>query len=280
MTPQERSLVIDLFDRLAEVEDSERDPEAERAISDGLRRAPNAVYALVQTALVQDEALKQADARIRALEAQVRKAPQRARSGSFLSGMREAPSERRGSVPPARPVDAPALAPTDDRGPPSPMPAGPGPGNPGGSFLGTAAAAAAGAIGGSLMLNSIRSMMGPRQGAGGFAPAMASPAKASESASPQAAAAAGSGNAAHEAGHDTLTKDDEARSHHGEDQVEDDDDQGHGDYQGHSDYDEHGEYEDHSDYDEDSEQFDDGDFDDGSGDFDDGGGDFGGGDEP
>jgi hypothetical protein len=36
---------------------------------------------------------------------------------------------------------------------------------PGGSFLGTAAAAAAGAIGGSLLLSGIRSMMGHPQGA-------------------------------------------------------------------------------------------------------------------
>ncbi len=68
MTPEERKLVTDLFDRLATLEDAQRDPEAERAIRDGLRQAPNAVYALVQTALVQDEALKRADARIRELE--------------------------------------------------------------------------------------------------------------------------------------------------------------------------------------------------------------------
>jgi len=75
MTPEERKLVTDLFDRLATLEDAQRDREAERAIMDGLRQAPNAVYALVQTARVQDEALKRADARIRELErASVRRA--------------------------------------------------------------------------------------------------------------------------------------------------------------------------------------------------------------
>ena len=54
MTPEERSLVTELFDRLATLEDSRRDPDAERLIQDGLRQAPNATYALVQTALVQD----------------------------------------------------------------------------------------------------------------------------------------------------------------------------------------------------------------------------------
>ena len=68
MTPEERNLVIELFDRLATLEDAPRDPDAERLIRDGLRQAPNAPYALVQTVLVQDEALKRADARIRALE--------------------------------------------------------------------------------------------------------------------------------------------------------------------------------------------------------------------
>jgi hypothetical protein len=111
MTPEERNLVTDLFDRLAEVEDTERDPEAERAISDGLRRAPNAIYVLVQTALVQDEALKRADARIRDLEAQLGMEPQRPRSGSFLSSMREALTGRRVSAPADRPGDAPMVAP-------------------------------------------------------------------------------------------------------------------------------------------------------------------------
>src|SRR5215469_6264677 len=98
MTPEERSLVTGLFDRLAEVGGTERDPEAERAISDGLRRAPHAVYALVQTALVQDEALKRADARIRDLEAQFEEEPQRPRSGSFLGSMCVTTGGR-GSVP-------------------------------------------------------------------------------------------------------------------------------------------------------------------------------------
>jgi len=68
MTPEERKLVTDLFDRLATVEDAQRDPDAERLMKDGLRQAPNALYALVQTVLVQDEALKRADGRIRELE--------------------------------------------------------------------------------------------------------------------------------------------------------------------------------------------------------------------
>ena len=44
MTPQERQLVDELFDRLAQLETAPRDTQAERAIAEGLARAPNAVY--------------------------------------------------------------------------------------------------------------------------------------------------------------------------------------------------------------------------------------------
>ena len=54
MTPQERQLIVELFDRLATLERQPRDPEAERAIAEGLARAPHAIYPLVQTVLIQD----------------------------------------------------------------------------------------------------------------------------------------------------------------------------------------------------------------------------------
>ena len=163
MTPQERELVDELFDRLAKLETSARDGDAERAIIEGLRRAPNATYALVQTALVQDEALKRADARIRALDAQLGQAPQS--GGGFLDNMRDALLGRRdqpraGSVPSVRP-QAPSMGAA-----PAPTMAWQGaPTSGGGSFLGTAAAAAAGVIGGSLLLDGIRSMMMPSHAA-------------------------------------------------------------------------------------------------------------------
>ena len=64
MTPQERQMIDDLFDRLARLESAPRDPEAEALIAQAWQRAPNASYALVQTVLVQDEALKRAHERI------------------------------------------------------------------------------------------------------------------------------------------------------------------------------------------------------------------------
>ncbi|MDH2345742.1 DUF2076 domain-containing protein [Bradyrhizobium sp. SSUT77] len=181
MTPQERQLVDELFDRLSKLENAPRDPDAIAAISDGLRKAPGAIYALVQTVLLQDEALKRAHARIQELEAG--QAPEQAQSGGFLDTMRDTlfgggPS--RGSVPNVPPRDSrpvwnsgQAMQQTQPGYGQPPYGQGQGPGQGpgqgygappvgggGGSFLGTAAAAAAGVVGGSLLLSSIRGMMG------------------------------------------------------------------------------------------------------------------------
>jgi hypothetical protein len=192
MTPQERQLVDDLFTRLSKVEGAPRDPDATAAITQGLRGAPNAVYALVQTVLVQDEALKQAHQRIEQLESAGTPEPQQ--SGSFLDSMRDAvfgSNPAHGSVPNvrapdinnrdtgSRPVWNSGQVMQQAQGPggygqqgygqqgygqqayggQSPMGGAMG-GGGGGSFLGTAAAAAAGMVGGSLLLNSFRGMMG------------------------------------------------------------------------------------------------------------------------
>src|SRR5215813_8556772 len=100
MTPQERQLVDDLFERLARLEQAPRDAEAERAIAAGLRDAPNAIYPLVPTVLGQDEALKRADARIRERTGEdTEPGP----GGGFLDSMRQALTGRSTSVPSVRP---------------------------------------------------------------------------------------------------------------------------------------------------------------------------------
>jgi hypothetical protein len=182
MTPQERQLVEDLFDRLARLETAPRDPDAEAAIAQGLTRAPHAVYALVQTALVQDEALKRADARIRELSGEEEPAPQ---PQGFLDTMRSAlMGAPRGSVPSVRAGAAGEPDPRWNSGgtgvsPPPYAGSAPGAAPPvgygGGSFLGTAAASAAGAIGGALLLNSISSMFGHHGGSAFAAAPQTSP---------------------------------------------------------------------------------------------------------
>jgi uncharacterized protein len=178
MTPQEQQLVDDLFERLAQVENMPRDPEAERLIAQGVGRAPHALYALTQTALLQDEALKRANARIEELQAQLDggAAPDEQR-GSFLDSMREAVlgprAAARSSVPSVRPGAPPAGYGPQELPPDYPPQTPPGyaggpPFGGGGSFLGSAASTAAGVIGGALMLNAIRSMFGHH--GGGYAP--------------------------------------------------------------------------------------------------------------
>ncbi|MBC7583451.1 DUF2076 domain-containing protein [Tardiphaga sp. vice352] len=226
MTPQERQLVDDLFDRLAKVEAAPREPDAQAVIADGQRRAPNAIYALVQTVLLQDEALKRAHDRITELEAHG--APEQAPPGGFLDSMRDAlfgqgnqgQNQPRGSVPSVRPGDGgrPAWNTGQVMGQPQQggygQPGGgqqggygqqgqfgqppmgqqaPQPGR-GGSFLGTAAAAAAGMVGGSLLMNSLGGMFG-----GGNKHGFGDSANASESKSPWSSDSSG-GDLARDAG--------------------------------------------------------------------------------
>lgn len=151
MTPQERELVADLFDRLAALEGEPRDPEAERVIREGLAKAPNAVYSLVQAVLM-------AEARLKDLAAERQTAGEQ--QGLFGSWFGRG---GRPSVPQVPRSDAPMGVPPGFRGreeQPTPPPPGYGatPGSPpgagagaGGSFLGTAAAAVIGALGGTLL---------------------------------------------------------------------------------------------------------------------------------
>jgi hypothetical protein len=197
MTPQERQLISDLFQRLASLENNPRDPDAEAMIREGLRRAPNAAYSLVQTVLVQDEALKAANNHIQDYQQQYGVPQQQEQPRGFLDSMRDSIFGReeppRASVPrvpqggaPAGRADPwgqqqPGYAPQQPQGYPSQQPQGYPPGyqagapmpqgGGGGSFLGNAAAAAAGVIGGSLLMGGIRSALGGHS-AGPFSGAM------------------------------------------------------------------------------------------------------------
>jgi hypothetical protein len=213
MTPQERKLVEDLFERLATLERNPREADAEEAIRAGLRKAPNATYALVQTVLLQDEALRQANDRIRELEGA--EPPQDQGRGGFLDSMRDAVfggGNTRSSVPPVgggRPMGVPSGFPrpgdqyqAQGAGAPYPQQAEPARGGGfGGSFLGTAAAAAAGMIGGTLLMNSLKGAFGGdqahAQGLGNIG---------GSSPNPWGEATAGGGDLARQAGLDSIGK--------------------------------------------------------------------------
>ena len=92
MTPEERELINGLFERMRSFGAPEKDRDAEALISQGVRATPDAAYMLVQSVLVQEQALQEAGNRIQDLEEQVRELQGGGRertsgSGSFLGGL-------------------------------------------------------------------------------------------------------------------------------------------------------------------------------------------------
>jgi hypothetical protein len=163
MQSEERELITGLFGRLQPFESQPRDGEAEALIKDLAVRQPAAPYLLVQTVLVQEQALKAAQERIAELEARAGAAP--AASGFLGSapkiGPWGAPAAPRPSVPPTRSPLQAAVAPQQGGG---------------GSFLRSAMATAAGVAGGALLFEGIRNLMGSNPGPFGQAASAAQPA--------------------------------------------------------------------------------------------------------
>ena len=88
MTPEERQMLADLFERIRGSAANPRDPQAEAFINDAVRAVPFAPYVLAQTVLVQQHALEGAAQRIAELEAQARSAAQQpAQETSFLGSI-------------------------------------------------------------------------------------------------------------------------------------------------------------------------------------------------
>lgn len=186
MTPQERDLINQLLARLNQAGSQPKDPEAESLIREAMGKQPDAPYYLVQTVLIQDMALANAQHRIADLERQAAQPAQPVAQGqptSFLGsifGRGAAPggtSAAAGSVPASGPWSRPAPQP----GPPPqgyyPQPgyAQPGYASPmmaqampmmasGGGFLRQAAATAAGIAGGALLFDGIQSLFGHHAG--------------------------------------------------------------------------------------------------------------------
>lgn len=152
MQQQERDLIADLFGRLQQFENQPRDAEAERLIASYAARQPASPYLLTQTVIVQEEALKQAKARIAELES-------KASETSFLgSAPKIGPWGSAPSAPQAPPARAPWQA--APQAPPQQQMAPPAAGPAGGSFLRTALMTAAGVAGGALLFQGVSSMFG------------------------------------------------------------------------------------------------------------------------
>ena len=201
MTPEERNLITGLFTRLKTADNPQKDQEAEQLIQQSTAAQPTAPYLLVQTVLVQEHALSNAQARIQQLEKQVAEASATASQpgqhkeggvGGFLSGLfgghaadqPSAPSQPTGqpggTMPPQRLPQAPAQgyaqqAPPQGYAqqvpPPYPSTVGMQP-SAGGSFLKSALGTAAGVAGGAMLFQGIENLLGhnagPFGGGGGF----------------------------------------------------------------------------------------------------------------
>jgi uncharacterized protein len=165
MQTEERDLIIGLFNRLQPFESQPRDPEAERLIAALVQRQPAAPYLLVQTALVQEQALKAAQERIAELEGKAEAKP----AGGFLgSAPRLGPWGSRAPQATA-PMQTPAPGPMAQQGGGGGFLQGGG----GGGFLRSAMATAAGVAGGALLFEGIRNLMSHNPGP--FAAAQAAP---------------------------------------------------------------------------------------------------------
>ncbi len=140
MTPQEQQLITELFTRLKQTPAQAKDAVADQLIRTGVTDDPEAPYRLVQTVLIQEMALSQAQRRIAELENRVvqanaaSSAPPPQPATSFLGD-----PVSRGGMPPAG----------------SAAPSG---------FLRSAAATALGVVGGQMLFQGVESMFGQHAG--------------------------------------------------------------------------------------------------------------------
>jgi hypothetical protein len=165
MTPDERDLINGLFDRMRGYDLPQKDRDAEALINQAVRATPDAAYMLVQSVLVQEQALEAANARVQELEARVRELegaqPQQQGGGSFLGGLfgggRPEPERRAGSVPAigSRAGGVPSMLPGRMQAAQEPAQQAAT-----GGFMRTAMTTAAGVAGGMLLAEGIRNMMG------------------------------------------------------------------------------------------------------------------------
>lgn len=168
MQQQERDLISGLFDRLKPFESQPRDGEADQFIRGLAAQQPASAYLLVQTVLVQEQALKAAQERIAELEAKTA-AVSPAAAPSFLdSAPRLGPwgaaaprTSVPSSVPSTRSPLQAAVSPQQQQQPAA-----------GGGFLRTAMMTAAGVAGGALLFEGIRNLMGSNPGPFGQQAAM------------------------------------------------------------------------------------------------------------
>ncbi|MFL6352618.1 MAG: DUF2076 family protein [Bryobacteraceae bacterium] len=161
MTPDERKMLSDLADRIAQTPPPPRDPEAEELIRKRIGSRPDALYLMTQTVLIQNLALQQAQEQIQQLQRGTQ--PSSGSAGASFLGQQIG---ARASAPAYSTRQQQYAAPPPQYAPPSP--AGPSPsGAP--SFLRGAAQTAAGVAAGALAFEGIQALFShPGYGGGGL----------------------------------------------------------------------------------------------------------------
>src|SRR5579863_8434547 len=103
MEPQERDLITTLLTRLKGTSGQPKDLEADQMIRQAMTQMPDAPYYLVQTVLIQDLSLHQAQNRIADLEKQVASIapPAQQQPTSFLGGLFGRSQPAQPNAPPA-----------------------------------------------------------------------------------------------------------------------------------------------------------------------------------
>lgn len=168
MTPDERDLVTRLFDRLRAADTPAKDSEAQDLIAKAVAAFPSASYLMVQTLLVQDQALASAQIRITELERTLedaRRSPPQQSSQGFLGGL--AGTAGPWSRPASQSLAGQSLAGQIPDGPPSASPWGQRPIGgqaAAGGFLRSALTTAAGVAGGALLFQGISNLLSHNAG--------------------------------------------------------------------------------------------------------------------
>ena len=168
MSPEERQLLVGLFERTKSAAAGPRDQEAEAFIGEQVKAQPAAPYLLAQTVIVQEQALQGANARMEELQNRVRELESKP-AGGFLGGLFGG-GQRPAAAPPPRPAQRPGGPWGGQQGyaPPPPQQGFAQPEPAGGGFLKGALGTAAGVAGGVLLADGIRSLF-THGGMGGMA---------------------------------------------------------------------------------------------------------------
>jgi hypothetical protein len=192
MSPEERRLLSELFDRVKGVAGTPRDREAEDLIAQMLREQPYSAYYLAQAVIVQEQALKATTQRLQELEDQVQRLEAEAGSnrqqntgflgslGSLFGGSQQQqtlPSRDSYAQREGRLYDDYARTNRYRDPEPEPMPPSPwgrdGAASPwaqprsgmlGGGFLSGALTTAAGVAGGVLVADAVKDLFSPHMG--------------------------------------------------------------------------------------------------------------------